>query len=60
MQDEHESILLIKTTKSRYKDMETTLQHLHPYELPEIISFSIDSGLNEYLQWVQDSVNMNK
>jgi len=28
------------------------LRQLHPYEVPEIISFRIEQGLPEYLHWV--------
>jgi periplasmic divalent cation tolerance protein len=46
--------LLVKTTENRYAEVERMIKELHPYELPEIISVSIENGLPEYLQWVEN------
>ena len=50
-----ECLLLIKSRNSLYSKLESRLQALHPYELPELIAVSIDSGLAGYLQWIQDN-----
>lgn len=47
-----ESLLLIKTEKTRYPLLESRLRERHPYELPEIVQVSIEQGLPEYLQWI--------
>ncbi len=44
--------LLIKTTDSRYMEVEAAICKLHPYELPEIIRVPIEGGLPAYLQWM--------
>lgn len=44
--------LLIKTTRAAYPRLEATIRAHHPYELPEIIAVSVDSGFPGYLQWV--------
>ncbi|MDQ3199009.1 MAG: divalent-cation tolerance protein CutA [Verrucomicrobiota bacterium] len=49
-----ETLVLFKTTSDRYEALETTLRHLHPYEVPEIIALSIERGLPEYLRWVSE------
>ena len=49
--DEH--LLLIKTTRDRYPDVEQKVRSMHPYELPEIIAVSIAQGLAEYLEWIE-------
>ena len=51
----NENVLVIKTKDSLYSELEKRIQELHPYELPEIISVSIDNGLPEYLDWVSES-----
>ena len=48
--DEH--LLLIKTTRDRYPDVETMIRSMHPYELPEIIAVPIVQGLASYLAWI--------
>ena len=50
-----EALVLFKTTAERYAALETTLRALHPYEVPEIICFTIEEGLPEYLRWVAEN-----
>lgn len=45
--------VLIKTTASRYPDLEQAIKRLHPYSVPEIVSWPIEGGLPEYLAWVE-------
>ena len=52
----NENILIIKTTNNLYSKLENRIKELHPYELPEIISVSIENGLPEYLNWINKSV----
>ena len=44
--------VLIKTVASRYPRIEAAIRANHPYELPEIISVPVVTGLGEYLRWV--------
>jgi periplasmic divalent cation tolerance protein len=46
-----ETLVLFKTTVDRYAALESTLKQLHPYEVPEIIAFSVERGLPDYLRW---------
>jgi periplasmic divalent cation tolerance protein len=46
--------VLIKSTDDRYVELEREIRKRHPYSLPEIISWPIARGLEEYLQWVKD------
>ena len=47
-----ETLLLIKTTDSRFDALSARLRELHPYDLPEIIATPVTRGLPEYIQWV--------
>lgn len=47
-----ETPLLIKTLRSHYGKLEQLIRAEHPYELPEIIAVTIESGLPAYLAWV--------
>lgn len=51
--------LLIKTTRAAYAQVETLIRTHHPYELPEIIAVSVDSGLPAYLGWVNAETSIN-
>jgi periplasmic divalent cation tolerance protein len=48
----HEHMLLIKTTRDAYDDLEKRIQKIHPYELPEIIAVPIEAGPAGYLNWI--------
>jgi periplasmic divalent cation tolerance protein len=47
-----EHMLMIKTRSGRYRDVETEILNIHPYELPEILTIPIQSGLSSYLHWL--------
>ena len=46
--------MLIKTRAARYAEVEATIRHLHPYELPEVIAVPLAQGLPDYLQWIAE------
>ena len=50
-----EELLLIKTTAAAYSVLQQHIVASHPYELPEIIAVSIDTGLPAYLEWANES-----
>ena len=52
-----EYLLVIKTTKSRSAEVQSAIRELHSYDLPECIVISVESGSEEYLNWIEDSVN---
>lgn len=47
-----EVTLLIKTTQSRYADLEAAIKSAHPYQVPEVIAMPIVGGLPQYLDWI--------
>jgi periplasmic divalent cation tolerance protein len=51
-----EFVLLIKSTEAQTHAIQEALRELHSYQLPELISFTIDSGLDAYLEWIAASV----
>lgn len=48
-----EYLLLIKTTKKAYPELETRIKKTHPHEVPEIAYFEAKGGLKAYLGWVE-------
>jgi periplasmic divalent cation tolerance protein len=48
-----EVALSIKTTCSRYPEVEAAIRSLHPYELPEILATEVSLGFGPYLRWVE-------
>jgi periplasmic divalent cation tolerance protein len=55
MKQDDEVLLLVKTSRDRFDEMQSAIRRLHPYELPEIIGVSITAGSEAYLQWVTES-----
>ena len=55
LESSEETLVIFKLAAERYDNFETKLRALHPYEVPEIISVKVDSGLPEYLRWVAES-----
>jgi periplasmic divalent cation tolerance protein len=51
-----EVLLLIKTTRAAYPQLETTIKENHPYQTPEIIALAVEAGSGEYLSWLAASV----
>ncbi len=54
--DEREVMLFIKSKASLFSALRERIKELHSYETPEIISFQIERGLEEYLKWIDSSV----
>ncbi len=54
--DDQELMLIIKTTRQQYSRVESTIQELHNYELPEILAFDVSFGEKNFLKWIADSV----
>lgn len=48
--------LLVKTRQEQVNTIIAAIKANHPYELPEIIAVPIATGLNEYLNWITESV----
>ena len=56
IQNETEVLLMIKTTKAREKDIYQTVQSLHSYDTPELITLPITNGSETYLDWLTTAV----
>lgn len=52
-----EYLVLIKTSSEIFEAVREAIVELHSYELPEIISLPIDSGSDEYLDWIEASID---
>ena len=51
-----EVLLLLKTTRTKLKALEKAILADHPYDTPEIIALTINSGNARYLRWLSESV----
>jgi len=53
--DEKEWLLIIKTQKDRFEELEKKVKSLHSYSVPEIISLPIVEGSSAYLNWIREN-----
>jgi len=47
-----EILLIAKTTKARFEELEREVRALHSYETPEIIAIPLVAGSTPYLEWL--------
>lgn len=55
LEERKENVILIKTTQDKFPQLQNRICELHSDKVPEIISLKIDSGLEEYLDWVRQA-----
>ena len=53
---ENEHLMIVKTTQPLLEDVKKTVKELHSYELPEILSVSVDDGDKNALNWIASVV----
>ena len=56
VQQDQETLLIIKTTAARLTAVEQTIRQLSKYELPELIALPVEAGGADYLAWLRESV----
>jgi periplasmic divalent cation tolerance protein len=52
--DDKEALIILKTKKKLFKQIEKRVKALHSYDVPEVISMPIIEGSNEYLSWLKN------
>jgi periplasmic divalent cation tolerance protein len=55
-QESQELLILIKTTAAAFERVRDAIKEMHSNEVPEVLSFAIDDGNPEYLDWIGESV----
>lgn len=53
VQQDREVLLILKTTGAQFVAIEALYKELHPYEVPELIGWSIANGNGSYVDWVR-------
>lgn len=52
--DEKEWLLVVKTQRQRYEELEKKVKSLHSYSVPEIMGLPIVEGSSSYLNWLTE------
>ncbi|MEL7369234.1 MAG: divalent-cation tolerance protein CutA [Myxococcota bacterium] len=53
IQDDAETLMIIKTCADRVDDLRAAITELHSYDVPEFLVLAIDAGHDPYEQWVR-------
>jgi periplasmic divalent cation tolerance protein len=56
LQQDQETLLVIKTTEERYAALEQAIREHSTYEIPEVLAIPVQAGLPPYLAWMRESV----
>ena len=46
--------LQMKTKRSLFENIQTEIEHLHTYDVPEIIMIPMEGANLHYLQWIEE------
>ena len=52
LQQDAETLLLVKTTAARSEDCQDRIKKIHSYTTPCILELNIGSGNNDYIEWL--------
>ncbi|MDE3048614.1 MAG: divalent-cation tolerance protein CutA [Nitrospirota bacterium] len=52
-----EVLLILKSSKPRYRALEKAIKAVHTYEIPEIIALPVMEGLAQYIGWVRSETH---
>ena len=57
VEEDAESLLVIKTRADRFRALERAVAEVHPYEVFELIATQVETGNAAYLSWLDESVD---
>ena len=57
VQNDPETLLIVKTVADRLPTLAARLEELHPYEVPELLVLAPDGGSAAYLAWLGASTD---
>lgn len=52
VEDESETLIVLKTAEARVPEVLRRMPELHPYDVPEALVLGVDAGHGAYLDWV--------
>lgn len=53
IEDEQESLLVIKSSRALFSQLRAEIEKLHSYEVPEVVAVPIVDGSERYLEWLE-------
>lgn len=55
---EEEVLILMKTAKAKFKDLELRIKEIHPYDIPETLALPVKGISEDYLEWLLSEVEL--
>ncbi len=52
---DNETLLIMKSTKACYAELETMIVENHNYETPQVVQVPFAEGFNPYLTWLEEN-----
>lgn len=52
VEEEEETLLMLKTRSEHFEPLAGRVRELHSYEVPEVVALPIAAGLGAYLRWI--------
>ncbi|XP_049629041.1 protein CutA homolog isoform X2 [Suncus etruscus] len=59
IEENTEILLLIKTKTSKVQLLSGYIRLMHPFEIPEIFSLTMDKGDQHYFKWLEEGIAKN-
>ena len=60
VEDSEEYLLIIKTRAELFDQVKQSIQSLHSYKIPEIISLPITHALEDYVRWINEVTSLER
>jgi periplasmic divalent cation tolerance protein len=54
--DERECLMVLKSSREMFPELQAEIEKLHSYSVPEIVALPIVEGSANYLNWIAESV----
>jgi periplasmic divalent cation tolerance protein len=56
IEESEEWLIVMKSRKGLYKELDKKIRDTHPYEVPEIMALPVIEGNRSYLDWIDKEV----
>jgi len=51
-----EVLMLVKSTRGRFDQLQDRIKAMHSYSVPEIVSVTIEDAFDKYIEWIDENV----
>ena len=51
--EDQEWLLIVKSDRKHFIELENEVKRIHPYEVPEILALPVKEGNSSYLKWLK-------